>query len=151
MFRNSWGAWESISIDGDIEFTPKFEEKPKIAEFDLSILDFVKKPQRKEMSSIYTAELGYKTEDERLFLLDMLQSDLVYFQVKGTNYAANISTTTSAFASTKAEPMSINVTIELLDTDTNYSPIMEESNFNSLVNNSSDEITTASQADILIQ
>ena len=151
MFRNSWGVWESISTDGDIEFTPKFDEKPKIAEFDLTILDFVKKPQRKEMSSIYTAELGYKTDDERLFILDMLQSDQVYFQVSGTNYAAGVSTTTSAFVSTKVEPMSINVTIELLDSDTNYSPIMEESNFNPLANNNNEEITTSTEADILIQ
>jgi hypothetical protein len=151
MFRNSWGAWESISIEGEIEFTPKFDEKPKIAEFDLSILDFVKKPQRKEISSIYTAELGYKTDDERLFILDMLQSDQVYFQVSGTNYAASVSTTTSGFASTKAEPMSINVTIELLDSDTNYSPIMEEANFNPLANNNNEEITTSTEADILIQ
>ena len=150
MFRNSWGAWDQVSVDGVMELTPTFSEPVKISTYDPIIQDFVKKQKRKEITTIYTATLGYKTADERLLLLDMLCSEDIIFKVKDTYYDANVSTTSTLFDSTNNEPINIDVTIELLDVETNFNPIMEDASYYNLATNNNDDITTASGADIII-
>ena len=122
-FRNSWGAYERISIMGDIEYQPTNSEPAKIALYDNIISEFVPTAQRKEITHIYKAMLGYKSRDERLFIIDMLLSQNVILLCNGMEYEVTVTADSSTFDSTKSDPLAIAVTLELNDKDTNYSPI----------------------------
>jgi len=111
-------------LQNDVDYTPTFNEADKISVYDAVISDFVKKAQRKEITNIYTATTGYTSADERMFMLDMLQSDEVIFIAHGYEYAARVTTDSTLFGTTTGVPASVNLTIELLDVDTNYSALI---------------------------
>jgi len=123
-FKNAWGCWEKIALQNDVDYTPTFNEADKISVYDAVISDFVKQAQRKEITNIYTATTGYTSADERMFMLDMLQSDEVIFIAHGYEYAARVTTDSTLFGTTTGVPASVNLTIELLDVDTNYSALI---------------------------
>ena len=122
-FLNSWGVYEMISLNGMIEYNPTFSEATTVLGFDEVILDTVKKQNRKELTSEYKAEIGYKTADERLFLIDALLSDECILVANGMEYPVTVSTDTTLFQDTGNEPKSISLTIKLIDSDENYSPL----------------------------
>ena len=112
-----------ISLNGMIEYNPTFSEATTVLGFDEVILDTVKKQNRKELTSEYKAEIGYKTADERLFLIDALLSDECILVANGMEYPVTVSTDTTLFQDTGNEPKSISLTIKLIDSDENYSPL----------------------------
>jgi hypothetical protein len=122
-FLNSWGVYEMISLNGMIEYNPTFSEATTVLGYDEVILDTVKKQNRKELTSEYKTEIGYKTADERLFLIDALLSDECILVANGMEYPVSVSTDTTLFQDTGNEPKSISLTMKLIDSDENYSPL----------------------------
>ena len=122
-FLNSWGIYEMFSLNGMIEYNPTFSEATTLLGYDEVIFDSVKKQNRKELTSVYKAEIGYKTADEWLFLIDGLLSDECILVANGMEYPVTVSTDTTLFQDTGNEPKSISLTMKLIDTDENYSPL----------------------------
>jgi len=142
-FRNSFGEFEKIALYGVAEYRPTFEEKEDIQAMDKAINDFARKQQRKKITHTYQAESGYRQESDRLFMLDALLSDEVYFVVKNQEYAAKISTETELIDTTDGQPINVKFIVELLDTESNFSPLDYEHKalIRSLVDNNGNILT----------
>ncbi|HLP05097.1 MAG TPA: hypothetical protein VK152_06685 [Paludibacter sp.] len=141
-FRNSWNVWEKIALTDLVEYEPEFSESAKMQQFDSVVNDFINKTDRKEISNVYSASAGYRTNAERMFLLDMLQSAMVNLFANGRLYACNVSSSSNLFASTKGEPVEVLLRIELQDKDTRYSPILSEEEYTILTVEPDTEVTT---------
>ena len=122
-FINSLGAQEMISITGLIQFNPTFSELKSVALYDAVVNDLVDCPRRKTITNTYKAEIGYKTPEERLFVIDALLSDNCMLVANGEEYAVNVKTDGSLFQDTASQPTTISVNIEMLDKDYSFSPI----------------------------
>jgi len=127
-FLNSWGVFEKISITGLIEFNPTFSEIESISKYDSVISDFVDKPNRKTVINSYKAEIGYKTVDERLFLIDLFLSDECFLFTNGIEYAVSVKTDSSLFQDTSSNPKSISIIMQLLDKEYSFSPLIDSPN-----------------------
>lgn len=123
-FKNSWGVYEKIGLRGQVDYAPVWAEAVKINQYDETVNDFISNQERKELTNVLTATTGYKTDDERLFLLDMLMSDSVVLIACGREYAVNVTTDTNLFASTKSEPATVNLKLELKDMDGAFTPMV---------------------------
>jgi hypothetical protein len=141
-FKNSWGVWEKISLHNVVNFTPAIGEATKINQFDAIVNDFVSTTSRKSIGNIFTAESGYKTANERFFLMDMLSSKSVLFVTYGREYACNVTTDTTLIASTMGDPISVNLKIELQDAGEFFSPVTDEIDYNILTSSDGSDITT---------
>lgn len=148
-FKNSWGVYEKIAVTNVVEYLPVMQDAEKVLKFDAVVNDFVATTRRKSITNIYAAQYGYRSHDERMFLLDALQSDTVIFIAYEREYACNLSTDSSLFATTKGEPTPISLKIELQDSDTFFSPITAETDYSILATSTGDEITTDA-ANILV-
>jgi len=124
-FLNSWGVYEKLSIDGVINYAPTFSEGTEVMKYDAVIADLTPSPNRKTITNLYTAEMGYRGADDKLFALDMLLSDNCYLVANGVEYAAKIKSDSSLWQSTDDVPTSIAITIQLLDVDENYSVLSD--------------------------
>lgn len=118
-FRNSWGVDELIAIEGDISYQPEFTEKEPVMIYDNIVNRLVENAQRKSFKSVYTADLGYRDINGRMFILDAIMSDRCSLQVNGIDYACKLSANTQTFDTTTPEPLPVQVKITL--TDVNYS------------------------------
>jgi hypothetical protein len=77
-FLNSLGTFEHIEVTGKIYNTPEFGEENKYESMnDLGFYE--ENRERVSVVKVYEAEAGYKTKQELDFILDMIQSDEIYF------------------------------------------------------------------------
>jgi len=148
-FKNSYGVYERLAIHGVISYTPALNDSEKFKEFDPVIDDMIDRQQRKQISHIYTAELGYRTQNERLFTLDLLRNDSVVFAANGIEMGCNVSADNLVLASTEAQPRTMQIKIELQDIDPFYSPILGDEDYNILSTNNND-VTTREGAQIFV-
>lgn len=122
-FRNSWGVDEMIALNGVISFAPSPSETTKVAVWDQSINDFVSKANRTEISIILNASVGYRSEAERLFLLDMLHSNERIFIVNGEEYTVHVTADLSTLISTDSTPVDVALALEFIDKETSFSDL----------------------------
>lgn len=139
-FRNSWGEFERIAITGVAEFNPEFGETELVDEFDTIIGGFVPSIKQKSISNAYKATIGYKTDAERLFLIDALLSKTIFFVANGLEFAVKVSADSSLFQTTALELVEISISIELLDKDSFFSPLLMDPD-NILVSNTNEIVT----------
>jgi hypothetical protein len=122
-FRNSWGVDEMIALNGVISFAPSPSETTKVAVWDQSINDFVSKANRTEISIILNASVGYRSEAERLFLLDMLHSNERTFIVNDEEYTVHVTADLSTLISTDSAPIDVALALEFIDKETSFSDL----------------------------
>ena len=122
-FKNSWGVFEKIAIEGLVTYTPTFSTPDAIQVYDSVIEALANEPQRKELTNVYTAEIGYKTADERMFILDMLLSKTCYLLANGVECRASVAANSTVWQDTGNAPTAIQLTITLTDVDENYSAL----------------------------
>jgi hypothetical protein len=147
-FVNSWGVFEKIAIEGMVDYTPTFSEPEDIAKWDAVISDFVPVAKRKTITSVYKAEMGYKTADERMFLIDAILSEECYLAANDAEYEVKLKTDSGIFQSTDNAPKSISITLELIDMDDMYSAILVAPD--EILGTSESEIVTANDFKILV-
>lgn len=148
-FRNSWGAWEKVAVYGVVGFTPTFGDITKVVKWDDVISDFVSKNKRKEVTGSFTASIGYKTASERLFVIDLLHSETVIFIAHGLEYDVNVSGELPELISTGSDPVDISLKIEFIDTETYFSDLVIESEYEVLATTTLENITSGT-ADIVL-
>lgn len=146
-FKNSFGIFEKISVVESLDYTPEFEEGEKFAQFDSIVHDFVSKNSRKNITNKYTAQYSYRSAADRLFLIDALQSDEVYFIANGREYACELKASSQLLVSQNGNPVAVTIDIQLIDTDTFFSPLLEDSSIGLTADY---EDVTADGADILV-
>ncbi|MGB4439298.1 MAG: hypothetical protein WBJ13_08780 [Sedimentibacter sp.] len=122
-FKNSWGVMEKIALSEKISFTPVFNEVTKTSKWDDTVGAFTERNERKQLNNSYTSGLGYKTEAERLFLIDLLFSNDVLFIAHDQEYKVNVSADMTKIISTDGIPVDISLIIELIDKETNFSDL----------------------------
>jgi len=148
-FKNSFGVYERLAIHGMVSYTPALSDPEKLKEFDPVIDDMIDRQQRKQISHIYIAELGYRTQHERLFMLDLLRNDSVVLVANGIEMGCNVSADNLVLASTDSQPRTLQLKIELQDIDPFYSPIPGDEDYNILSTNNND-VTTREGAKIIV-
>jgi len=125
-FKNSFGVYERLAIHGVVSYAAALSDAEKLKEFDPVIDDMIDRQQRKKITHDYTAEMGYRTRNERSFALDMLMSDSVIFVAYGIEMGCNVSADSLVIASTDSQLKSMQLKIELQDVDPFYSPTSDE-------------------------
>jgi len=148
-FRNSWGSWEKIALQGDVSFTPAFSEVTQVAEWDTVVNDFVTKNKRKEVLNSFNAGVGYRSEAERLFVIDMMISETVILIANGLEYPVNVSGELPTLVSTTGVPTDVTLKIDFVDKETNFSDLTIESEYEVLATMTLEDITSG-EADIIV-
>lgn len=120
-FKNSYGVYERIEVSGTGSLEPESDEDNIVAEYDPEINDYVEKRDRRASRDILQIETGYKTQEELIFLIDMLSSDdirlLGYREhpIRCTASAEDLS-----LALTSREPVSLHIALRFVDKDSHF-------------------------------
>lgn len=122
-FLNSWGVYELIAIQSKADYVPIISEPDISQKYDSVILGLTKHNARKEVRHTYEFTTAYKTQDQRMHLLDMLLSDKTYLLHNEDSYEVLISASNEALANSNGRPVNVTLKIELIDADSAYSPI----------------------------
>ncbi|MEA4918168.1 hypothetical protein [Proteiniphilum sp.] len=127
-FRNSFSVFERLEITGKANSEPEFAEDNAFMAYDRHIDDYVEQNNRLGIREIIKAEFGYKSLEEFLFMRDMFQSDKRYLiGPDGTRHEVRISVENFSHNLFPTDPGSVQLTIRLVDNDSNYSPGIDDS------------------------
>jgi len=127
-FRNSFSAYERLEVTGKANSEPEFAEDNAFMAYDQHIDDYVEQNNRLGIREIIKADFGYKSLGEFLFMRDMLQSDKRYLiDPDGTRNEVRINVENFSHNLFPTEPGSVQLTIRLVDNDSNYSPGIDDS------------------------
>ena len=126
-FANSFSAFEQIEVTGKAIAKPELTDDAFMI-YDQLTDDYIEQNNRLKIREIISADFGYKTFDEFLFIRDMLQSEKKYLiDQTGREHEVRISADDFTHDIVPREPGSIKLTIKYVDTDINHSPEIDES------------------------
>jgi len=116
-FRNSLGAFEMLEVTGRAMHTPEFAEENLWQ--TLTELDFYEERRsRVKSKGIIEVETGYRERDEFSFILDLIQSDEIYFiYPDGDSFRCHVKADNAQYRNRMTEPTSINLKV---------TPVLEE-------------------------
>jgi hypothetical protein len=127
-FLNSFSAPEKLEVTGKTVSEPEFGEDNAFMIYDRIIDDYIEQNNRLGIREIIKAEFGYKSLDEFLFMRDMLQSDKRYLiDQSGNRSEIRVSCENFSHDIFPNEPGSVQLKIKFIDSDSNYSPGIDES------------------------
>lgn len=127
-FRNSLGCYEQLEITGKAELSTQSdsEEGLEYSIWDPNIMDYVASNQRKRGMTLITAETGFKTRDELMFMRDMLLSDDIYLiEPSGLKSKVLVSSEDFKIPMVLEEPTSVSLKIKFADSEDSYTPDMD--------------------------
>lgn len=111
-FRNSLGAFEVLEVSGKAMHTPEFSEESKYENFDDEFNIYEEHRSRVNSKGIIEVETGYKDRLEFPFILDLLQSDEIYFIYPGGDlFRCHVNADSVQFRQLMTEPTSIKLKI----------------------------------------
>ena len=127
-FLNSFSAFEKLEVTGKQVSEPEFAEDNAFMIYDQSIDDYIEQNNRLGIREVMKADFGYKSLEDFLFMRDMLQSDKRYIiDPDGNQYEVRVSCENFSHDLFPTEPGSVQLKIRLVDSDSNYSPGIDES------------------------
>ena len=138
IFKNSWGCDEKIGVKGIVKYTPSITESSKIKRQDSTTREFKTINQRTTYTNVYKLDVGYRTYEERMFLVDMLVTGIARIEINGMQLTVNIASSTEELAGTDFNPRNVELKISLQDTESMYSPINLETMYNVLTSGGAD-------------
>lgn len=116
-FRNSLGAFEMLEVTGRAMHTPEFSEESlyeTLTEFDF----YEERRSRVNSKGVIEVETGYKERREFPFILDMIQSDEIYFiYPDGESFRCHVKADSARYHHRITEPTSIKLKVR---------PVLEE-------------------------
>jgi hypothetical protein len=122
-FLNSLSAFERIEVTGKVVRKPEFAENEGYQVYDETVDDYLDVRDRFDVKETLTAEFGYKSYAEFMFIRDVLQSNRQFLITKnGQKTAVNITSEEFTHDLHPVTVGSISLKIEALESDTNYSP-----------------------------
>lgn len=132
-FRNTYGCDEKLALGGDLQYSPEFTEQSGTLVYDDVVNELIDSPDRKKISNVFTGTIPYRTDSERLFVLDMLLSKTVTLEAFGISYQVKVEADSQLFATTAKMPVELNIKIKLLDTDMRFTPQLIVPDYSTIV------------------
>ena len=132
-FRNTYGCDEKLALGGDLQYSPEFTEQSGTLVYDEVVNELIDSPDRKKISNVFTGTIPYRTDSERLFVLDMLLSKTVTLEAFGISYPVKVEADSQLFATTAKVPVELNIKIKLLDTDMRFTPQLIVPDYSTIV------------------
>ena len=132
-FRNTYGCDEKLALGGDLQYSPEFTEQSGTLVYDEVVNELIDSPDRKKISNVFIGTIPYRTDSERLFVLDMLLSKTVTLEAFGISYPVKVEADSQLFATTAKVPVELNIKIKLLDTDMRFTPQLIVPDYSTIV------------------
>lgn len=118
QFLNSYGSYELIEITGIGTIKREADEESAFNAYDEVIDDYVESWERLSGKESMTVESGYRTNDELIFLIDMLSSeDIKILGLDGRNIRVNVTAENLTRAARATSPESIKLTLHFSDSE----------------------------------
>jgi len=140
-FRNSLGAFEVLEVTGKAMHTPEFAEEnlwQTLTDFNF----YEECRSRVKSKGIIEVETGYKERSEFPFILDLIQSDEIYFiYPDGDLFRCHVKAESAQFRHLITEPTSINLKIRAVTDEEFTTPKIDFTDdiFNRIFDESYDE------------
>jgi len=116
-FRNSLGAFEVLEVTGRALHNPEFSDEnlwQTFTEFDF----YEDRRSRVKSKAVIEVETGYKERGEFPFILDLIQSDEIFFiYPEGDSFRCHVKADSAQFRHLMTEPTSVKLKI---------TPVLEE-------------------------
>lgn len=120
-FLNSYGVYERIEVTGSINLEPEADEEAIYSVYDPVVNDYVEKRDRRPSRNILQVESGFKTQEELIFLIDMLASEKIFLLGYGEQpIECTASAEDMSVAIVSREPASLHITLRFVDKDTHF-------------------------------
>lgn len=136
-FVNSFGAMERIAVYGDADFAPAIETAEAVSVYNQTVNEFIDEPQPASYRMLYNFEAAVISTDNRLFVLDMLIAKYKYLNVGSRTYPCKV---TADNVSWTSKPGYVALQVELLYTESSYTPMHEPEAYSTLTTASGDPI-----------
>lgn len=118
QFLNSYGSYELIEITGIGTIKREADEENAFNVYDEVIDDYVESWERLSGKESMTVESGYRTNDELIFLIDMLSSeDVRILGMDGRNIRVNVTAENLTRTARATSPESIKLTLHFSDSE----------------------------------
>ena len=127
-FINSYGVPERLEISGRKTSAPELKSDETFDRYDPDIDNYIEQNDRVQLREIINASFGYKTIEELFFARDMLQSAKRYL-IDSAGFLSEVRINSEAYEHSlhPVTPGSVPLTINFVDTETQFSPIPDES------------------------
>lgn len=120
-FRNSYGVPERIEVTGTVTLAPEADEEEKHSVYDPVVNDYVERRDRVASRNILSVETGFKTQEELVFLIDLLASEHTLLLGYGKQpIECTVSAEDLSIALTSREPASLHLTLRFADKDKHH-------------------------------
>lgn len=120
-FLNSYGVYERVEVTGSINLEPEADEESIYSVYDPVVNDYVEKRDRRPSRNILQVESGFKTQEELIFLIDMLASEKIFLLGYGEQpIECTASAEDMSIALVSREPASLHITLRFVDKDTHF-------------------------------
>ena len=111
-FRNSLGAFEVLEVTGKAMHTPEFSEENKWEALTESNF-YEERRSRVKSKGVIEVESGYKKRSEFHFILDLIQSDEIYFiYPDGDLFRCHVTSDGAQYRHLMTEPTSVKLKIK---------------------------------------
>ncbi len=120
-FLNSYGVYERVEVSGSVNLEPEADEESIYSVYDPVVNDYVEKRDRRPSRNILQVESGFKTQEELIFLIDMLASEKIFLLGYGEQpIECTASAEDMSVALISREPASLHITLRFVDKDTHF-------------------------------
>ncbi len=120
-FLNSYGAYECIEVTGKPTLDQETGEEDTYGKYDEQVNDYVESRERVSTLDSLHVQTGFKTEQELMFLLDMLSSDEIYLlDYEDKEIKVNASPESLSFAKTMNQPQSLPILLKFTDREQHF-------------------------------
>ena len=140
-FRNSMGAYEILEVTGKATHTPELAEENKyetLNEFGF----YEERRSRVKSKGVIEVETGYKLRREFPFILDLIQSDEIYFSYPdGDSFRCHVAADSVRYRELMTEPTSVKLKIRPVSDEEFITPKIKfsEDIFNRIFDETFDE------------
>lgn len=120
-FLNSYGAYERVEITGIPELGQEQEEDRTFGKYDPVVNDYVEHRERVSTQNSLRVQTGFKSENELIFILDMLSSDDIrLIGYEDREIKVNVTAESLAVAKRLGKPQSISLLLNFADKETHF-------------------------------
>lgn len=129
-FLNSYGAYECIDVTGKPTLDQDSGEEETYGKYDELVNDYIESRERVRTVDTIHVQTGFKTNNELMFLLDMLSSDDIYLLgYEDREIKVNASADSLAVAKTMDQPQSLPITLRFTDSERHFTQALQGADF----------------------
>lgn len=131
-FLNSYGSYERIEVTGSGTIKTENGEDSSYQVYDELVDDYIENRERQSGKQSMSVESGYRTQDELIYLIDMLSSDdIKILGLDGRNIKVNATAENLTQAARQTSPESIKLTLRFAESEKHHTGSLSEEDFGS--------------------